>query len=407
MEVAFVQQPLFQALGMIGSAHRKACRHFLPQPTTLPLSPRPRRQHARLSSRINVPAWWSAIHAKSNSVQLELHRRRLRGRSTQKGASCQAPGAASCRASAGGATLVQEESPAVRATDIDKLIKRLRELRKRLRAASSIDERRLVLESDPEVQRVWKALRDVRHPLRLDEAHGKYLLDCMIAAGQGHLLESLKLLAPKERVNGNRSNGALHSNGALKEVDTGVSLLEAHSDRAPYLDAFHMLADAVRKLESDGESDAPNHPALLTPLLAPEHLAPANAHAWEQRLASGRSESGVDAVKTLVDMLARLEKFYDSIGGVVGYQLAALELIRSSEEREKSAEEMESALGGNSEVPLPESPMWDGSELLEDEGAETNYHMPVGPDLAADPDFAQRAAAWGLAVSFQRACLFI
>lgn len=415
MEAVFVQQSLLPSAGPTHSRcfpGRKASDHLLPMPlfndckyaieATLSSSSRTRAiGHPFQSCRRR----WRVCRSLAErdfvqSVRQGSEQQGLRVQTQLKNGGCQA--------AAGGAILVQEQPPPLESKKLDREIIRLRKLQEHLRAAASVDEKLQLLENDREVQRVWQAL-GAEQAAVCGDFRGRYLLDCLIAAGQGHLLESMALLKAKE--NGrvpSSSSGALHhehgrlalqSNGSVKN-GIHLEVPDTKSDRAPYLEAFHMLADVVRKMEGSGEDAIPSHTALFEPQL---YYTPVNAHKWEQRLANGHSaHDSPDAVRPalakLIEMLARLEKFYDSIGGILGYQLAALELIRASEEREESIEKMESSLGGDSDEHLSEIALWDGSELLPDEMAETNYHMPVGPDLAADPGFAQQAAAWGLEV---------
>ena len=261
----------------------------------------------------------------------------------------------------GGAVLVPEQSPPLQARELEGEIQRLRALQERIRVAVSLEEKQKVLEKDPEVQRIWQALRE---KVECEDANQRFLLSCMIAAGQGHLLESVHLLKESGETNG------VHFEAQDRE-----------SERAPYLEAFHMLADVVRKMEGSKED------LSTAPILQSSHCMPVNAHVWEERLTNGHLERPTavrQAVSKLVNMLGRLDKFYDSIGGVLGYQLASLELIKASNDKNGCDEKKSSAL-------------WDESEPLSNEN-ETKYHMPLGPDLAADQEFAQRAAAWGLEV---------
>jgi hypothetical protein len=412
MEAVFVQQSLLPSAGPMHSRcfpGRKASGHFLPRPL---LNDYKCSIEANLSSSSRTRAIGRPFRScrrrcrVCRSLAERYFVQSVRQGSEQQGLRVQSKlKSGGCQAAAGGAILVQEQSPPLESKKLDREIIRLRKLQEHLRAVASVDEKLQLLENDREVQRVWQAL-GAEQAAVCGDFRGRYLLDCLIAAGQGHLLESMSLLKAREngRVPSNSSGALLHEHGRLAlqsngSVKNGIHLEvpDTKSDRAPYLEAFHMLADVVRKMEGSGEDAGPSHTALLEPQL---HYTPVNAHKWEQRLANGHNSSDAvrPALAKLVEMLARLEKFYDSIGGIVGYQLAALELIRASEEREESIEKMESSLGGDSDEHLSEIAVWDGSELLPDETAETNYHMPVGPDLAADPGFAQQAAAWGLEV---------
>ena len=85
-----------------------------------------------------------------------------------------------------------------------------------------------------------------------------------------------------------------------------------------------------------------------------------------------------DALRQLAAALLRVDTFYNSLGGLAGYQLRCLELCAAT-----SAED--AVCAGSS----------DGSG---DGGAPSDVvlHMPVGVDLANDRAAARRAAADGL-----------
>ena len=83
----------------------------------------------------------------------------------------------------------------------------------------------------------------------------------------------------------------------------------------------------------------------------------------------------LDSLAPLLESMRSAESFYDILGGVVGYQLTALELIQEAEG--KAAQEQYG-------VAAAESPS-------------CSFLVPRGHDLTADPDFALRAAAAGLA----------
>ena len=82
----------------------------------------------------------------------------------------------------------------------------------------------------------------------------------------------------------------------------------------------------------------------------------------------------------LADKMRRVGVFYDALGGIVGYQLEALQQIRASEtlERLTLLEEQDVAAAQSAH-----------------EG-ETTYYEPEGVDLAADESVAFRTAMDGL-----------
>ncbi|KAH9535818.1 hypothetical protein CY35_17G073500 [Sphagnum magellanicum] len=90
-------------------------------------------------------------------------------------------------------------------------------------------------------------------------------------------------------------------------------------------------------------------------------------------------ESITQSLQSLVQMLERMDRFYDSIGGIIGYQVAALELIKAYEQ------EQELCL---SKLLL--------AERTTGQHSRKQFLVPVGPDLAKDKEYAIRAASWGL-----------
>jgi hypothetical protein len=79
-------------------------------------------------------------------------------------------------------------------------------------------------------------------------------------------------------------------------------------------------------------------------------------------------ESLRKALWRLVSDLGRVDLFYNSIGGLIGYQCKCLEVLRRKEEESDG--------------------MQTGSEVL--------FHLPQGPNLADDRRVAAQAAATGL-----------
>jgi len=97
----------------------------------------------------------------------------------------------------------------------------------------------------------------------------------------------------------------------------------------------------------------------------------------------GEKDVDVDArIASLVDVLSKVETFYDMLGGLVGYQCTAMELC------------VESLTGAPAQVHV--SSDCDGTECRV-EGRELNLLVPPGVDLRAnDGAFAATASRWGL-----------
>ena len=92
----------------------------------------------------------------------------------------------------------------------------------------------------------------------------------------------------------------------------------------------------------------------------------------------------------LADSLLRVDNFYDSLGGLAGYQLTCLRLCEAA------------ALGPclpSARSPSPTTPSPSHSSSIPSpasQPSEVKLHMPLGVDLAHDVVAARRAAANGL-----------
>ena len=102
-----------------------------------------------------------------------------------------------------------------------------------------------------------------------------------------------------------------------------------------------------------------------------------------------------NAVKPLCATMRNVERFYDMIGGVVGYQFAALELVHEAFGGPPAT--VSEALGQMDSDAASSSTASPGSPSSSSFAPTCEMHAPVGPDLRSDSGaFARRAAAWGL-----------
>ena len=91
-----------------------------------------------------------------------------------------------------------------------------------------------------------------------------------------------------------------------------------------------------------------------------------------------------NALAPLCSTLRHVENFYDMLGGVVGYQFAAVELVHE-------------AFGGPPATVAGGLTSDASADASPDATAETSMHVPVGPDLReGGGEYARQAAAWGL-----------
>ena len=94
---------------------------------------------------------------------------------------------------------------------------------------------------------------------------------------------------------------------------------------------------------------------------------------------AGHSEDAAHGLRQLAAALLRVDTFYNSLGGLAGYQLRCLELCAAA------AAEDEACAGSS-----------DGGGDGRVAPSDVVLHMPVGVDLANDCPAARRAAADGL-----------
>ncbi|CAI7812542.1 unnamed protein product, partial [Closterium sp. NIES-53] len=136
---------------------------------------------------------------------------------------------------------------------------------------------------------------------------------------------------------------------------------------------------------------------------------------WEDNDGSLREQEPRVQLQSLLAMLRRVEKFYDGIGGILGYQSTCLDLIQqsvaasqqaaaaSSAAAAAAAEHAVAVAAATTAVPAT-SPAAEKTNSLANEGenerpgfeSQRRIFMPPGQDLASDPEFASQAAFWGL-----------
>ncbi|MQL69230.1 hypothetical protein Taro_001480 [Colocasia esculenta] len=170
-------------------------------------------------------------------------------------------------------TVPVEQAPAPD-FDVWEEIARLEALRSRLQAAKGLREKLRVLDADPRVSGFFGVRRKwickVLPRIGLSEV---FLLKCVVAAGQGHVLVS-------------------EMEGDGWEVRTEGSALKS---------AFYVLAEMVENWGSDGNG-----------------------------IGGANDRVGIVALNGLLKTLGEIEQFYDCIGGIVGYQIMILGLLSSS-----------------------------------------------------------------------------
>ncbi|CAI5474611.1 unnamed protein product [Closterium sp. Yama58-4] len=127
---------------------------------------------------------------------------------------------------------------------------------------------------------------------------------------------------------------------------------------------------------------------------------------WEDNGGSLRDQEPRAQLQSLLAMLRRVEKFYDGIGGILGYQSTCLDLIQQSvaaSQQAAAAEHAAAVAAGTTATPAT-SPAAETTTSIANERenerpgfeSQRRIYMPPGQDLASDPEFASQAAFWGL-----------
>nr|XP_010907871.1 UTP--glucose-1-phosphate uridylyltransferase 3, chloroplastic [Elaeis guineensis] len=210
--------------------------------------------------------------------------------------------------------------------DFGEEIARLDAIRARLREAKSLNEKLRVLDADSRVRDIFSARRGgISKVLGFLEPAEVFLLKCLVAAGQGHVL-----------------GWELHSGGG------GGHRVE----RSALKSAFVALAGLIEKGNLDGE--------------------------WVDGDRIGDDGVGdIGLLKKLLKTLSEVEQFHDCIGGIIGYQIMALQLLSPPKVDRKT-------LNGSSHL----CKSWK-SEVVE-------IHVPTGLHLLDNIEYASQAALWGI-----------
>ncbi|PSS34449.1 UTP--glucose-1-phosphate uridylyltransferase [Actinidia chinensis var. chinensis] len=212
-----------------------------------------------------------------------------------------------------------EYAPPALDFDFHREIARLRALRSKLSDSKTLNDKIRVIDSDSRVKRFLRnGVSRLLGFLNLGN-YELFLLKCVIAAGQEHVTGS-------------------------------VSLVEGdfESTRGVLKGALYTLVEMIENWGVNGDKD-------------------------KERLKG--EEIGV--LRTLLKTLKDVEKFYDCIGGIVGYQIAVLELLA------QSAYEGQTINGSQS---INESMQCQFFKI----------HPPSVLDLSQDTEYASQAALWGI-----------
>ncbi|XP_077215330.1 UDP-glucose pyrophosphorylase 3 [Tasmannia lanceolata] len=210
-------------------------------------------------------------------------------------------------------------------SDFHKEIARLRLLRSRLSNSPNLEDKIRILDSDSRVIKFFhtrKGFSRVLSSLHLEDFN-LFLLKCLVAAGQQHVLECYDPARP-----------------------------EFESEQSSIKLAFSVLIGMIEKWDVSESNGA------------------------KKRDLVGNEEMVV-SLKKLFKTLGEIEKFYDCIGGIIGYQIVVLELLSTSKAE---------SLSMDWSVDLDESMKCQFKEI----------HVPRGLDLSENSEYASQAALWGI-----------
>ncbi|KAH1152880.1 hypothetical protein GLYMA_18G025500v4 [Glycine max] len=204
-------------------------------------------------------------------------------------------------------------------------IARLADLRDRLSACSTLNEKLRVIDADSRVKRFFRSRRGLAGVLASLQLSSDqlFLLKCVVAAGQEHVL-------------------------CLGETES----LESSVATSAVKSALYTLADMIENMDSfNGNGGAGFGMAL--------------------------GDHEIAELNNLLEILAEIERFYDCIGGIVGYQITVLELLV------QKLFEMQNISWAHQRHDVKEC------QIL-------GINAPNGLNLSEDTEYASQAALWGI-----------
>ncbi|KAL2903158.1 UTP--glucose-1-phosphate uridylyltransferase 3 chloroplastic [Bienertia sinuspersici] len=219
-----------------------------------------------------------------------------------------------------------EFAPPAPEFDFSKEIARLRSLKSKLSKAESLTLKHRVLDNDSRVSQFFNSSRNefarVLESVKLDSFE-MFLIKCVVAAGQEHV------------------------------ISYGIETTEDESSRSSLKSALFSLAEMIESWNMEG-SGAGNGKMGMNKLMQEEIIA----------------------LKKLLKTLTEMERFYDCLGGIIGYQITVLELLAESVHGQNM----------NSSQHMKESMKCQFVEI----------HSPKGVDLSKNTEYASQAAIWGI-----------
>lgn len=221
-----------------------------------------------------------------------------------------------------------EYAPSAPDFDFHQELSRLKTLRSRLADSNSLRAKLRVIEGDPRVKRFFNSSSNgffmVFASLNLTP-YEFFLFKCLVAAGQEHVL-----------------------GWGFEFVQS-----EMESVRSSVKSALYALVSMIEKLDVNGEGSG------------------------EKIGGVALNDEDFKDLKKLLKNLGEIEQFYNCIGGIIGYQIAVLELLA------QSSVEMQTT-------------NWSKSIQENMECQFLEIHAPSGLDLSQNPEYASQAALWGI-----------
>ncbi|VVA18419.1 PREDICTED: UTP--glucose-1-phosphate uridylyltransferase [Prunus dulcis] len=225
-------------------------------------------------------------------------------------------------------TVPVEYAPSAPDFDFHQELSRLKTLRSRLADSNSLRAKLRVIEGDPRVKRFFNSSNNgfstVLASLSLTP-YELFLFKCLVAAGQEHVL-----------------------GWGFEFVQS-----EMESVRSSVKSALYALVSMIEKLDVNGEGLGENIGGVAL------------------------NDEDFKDLKKLLKNLGEIEQFYNCIGGIIGYQIAVLELLA------QSSVEMQTT-------------NWSKSIQEHMECQFLEIHAPSGLDLSQNPEYASQAALWGI-----------
>ncbi|MED6186045.1 UTP--glucose-1-phosphate uridylyltransferase 3, chloroplastic [Stylosanthes scabra] len=211
-------------------------------------------------------------------------------------------------------------------------IARLSALRDGLAACATLHDKLRLLDADARVRRFFSSDRSrVLESLRLTSGE-LFLLKCLVAAGQEHVLCS-------------GEDGVEAAAAATANTSSSVKT------------ALYALAEMIESLDPHGSNGG--------------------SAGFRRSTAVTLNDEEIRNLESLLESLGEIERFYDCIGGILGYQIKTLEiLVEKSFERHNVS--------------------WSQHMHEMQQCQVCGIDAPKGLDLTENTDYASQAALWGI-----------